>query len=45
MYTGIVSGMCQVLAIEDGEEIRSFVVELAGHENDILTEGYRVVAY
>ena len=31
MYTGIVSGMCQVLAIEGGEEIRSFVVELARH--------------
>ena len=29
MYTGIVSGMCQVLAIEGGEEIRSFVFELA----------------
>ena len=31
MYTGIVSGMCQVLTIEGGEEIRSFVVELARH--------------
>ena len=35
MYTGIVSGICQVLAIEDGEEIRSFVVELAGHEDGL----------
>jgi riboflavin synthase len=35
MYTGIVAGMCQVLAIEDGEEIRSFVVELGGHEDGL----------
>jgi len=35
MYTGIVSGMCQVLAIEGGEEIRSFVIELARHGDDL----------
>jgi riboflavin synthase alpha subunit len=35
MYTGIISGMCQVLAIEGGEEIRSFVIELAGHEDGL----------
>jgi hypothetical protein len=35
MYTGIVSGICQVLAIENGEEICSFVVELAGHEDGL----------
>ena len=35
MYTGIVSGMCQVLAIEGGEEKRSFVIELARHGDDL----------
>ena len=35
MYTGIVSGMCQVLAIKVGKEIHSFVVELAGYEDGL----------
>lgn len=30
MFTGIVAGISQITAIEDGEEIRSFVVDLSG---------------
>ena len=32
MFTGIVAGISQITAIEDGEEIRSFVVDLAGFD-------------
>ena len=39
MFTGIVAGISQITAIEDGEEIRSFVVDLAGFD-----EGLEVVA-
>ncbi|MDP6885570.1 MAG: riboflavin synthase subunit alpha [Candidatus Thalassarchaeaceae archaeon] len=35
MFTGIVAGISQITAIEDGEEIRSFVVDLAGFEEGL----------
>ena len=35
MFTGIVAGISQITAIEDGEEIRSFVVDLAGFDEGL----------
>ena len=35
MYTGIVAGTCRVLAVEDGEEVCSFVVDLGGHDDGL----------
>jgi len=35
MFTGIVAGISQITAIEDGEEIRSFVVDLVGFEEGL----------
>lgn len=35
MYTGIVAGACSVLAVEDGDEVRSLVVDLDGHEGGL----------
>ncbi len=35
MFTGIVAGISQITAIEDGEEIRSFVVDLSGFDEGL----------
>ncbi|MEO2222145.1 MAG: riboflavin synthase subunit alpha, partial [Candidatus Poseidoniia archaeon] len=35
MYTGIVAGICQIVAIEDGEEIRSFTIDLSGFDEGL----------
>ena len=35
MFTGIVAGISQITHIEDGEEIRSFVVDLAGFDEGL----------
>jgi riboflavin synthase len=35
MYTGIVDGICQIVAIEDGEEIRSFTIDLSGFDEGL----------
>ena len=35
MFTGIVAASCEVLATEQGEEVRSIVVDLSGYDNDL----------
>jgi len=35
MFTGIVAGTSQIAAVEDGEEIRSFVVDLSGFDEGL----------
>jgi len=35
MFTGIVAASCEVLATEQGEEVRSIVVDLSGYDDDL----------
>ena len=35
MFTGIVAAACEVVATEQGEEIRSIIVNLSGHDEDL----------
>ena len=35
MFTGIVAAACEVVATEQGEEIRSIIVNLSGHDQDL----------
>ena len=35
MFTGIVAASCKVLATEQGEEVRSIVVDLSGYDDDL----------
>tara|TARA_B100000700_G_scaffold141722_1_gene157710 strand:+ start:1097 stop:1699 length:603 start_codon:yes stop_codon:yes gene_type:complete len=35
MFTGIVAAACEVVAIEQGEEVRSILVNLSGHDEDL----------
>ena len=35
MFTGIVAASCEVLSTEQGEEVRSIVVDLSGYDNDL----------
>ena len=35
MFTGIVAAACEVVATEQGEEVRSILVNLRGHDEDL----------
>ena len=35
MFTGIVAASCEVVATEQGEEVRSIVVDLSGYDDDL----------
>ena len=35
MFTGIVAASCEVVATEQGEEVRSIVVDLGGYDDDL----------
>ena len=35
MFTGIVAASCEVVKIEEGEEVRSIVVDLSGYDDDL----------
>ena len=35
MFTGIVAAACEVVATEQGEEVRSILVNLSGHDEDL----------
>ena len=35
MFTGIVAASCEVVKIEQGEEVRSIVVDLSGYDDDL----------
>ena len=35
MFTGIVAAACDVVATEEGEEIRSIVVDLTGYDEGL----------
>ena len=35
MFTGIVATSCEVVATEQGEEVRSIVVDLSGYDDDL----------
>ena len=35
MFTGIVAASCEVVSTEQGEEVRSIVVDLSGYDNDL----------
>lgn len=35
MFTGIVAASCEVLSTEQGEEVRSIVVDLSGYDDDL----------
>ena len=35
MFTGIVVAACEVVATEQGEEVRSILVNLSGHDEDL----------
>ena len=35
MFTGIVAASCEVVAIEQGEEVRSIVFDLSGYDDDL----------
>ena len=35
MFTGIVAAACEVVATEQGEEVRSIVVDLSGYDDDL----------
>ena len=35
MFTGIVAASCEVVATEQGEEVRSIIVDLSGYDDDL----------
>ena len=35
MFTGIVAAACEVVATEQGDEVRSILVNLRGHDEDL----------
>ena len=35
MFTGIVAASCEVVSTEQGEEVRSIVVDLRGYDDDL----------
>ena len=35
MFTGIVAASCEVVSTDQGEEVRSIVVDLSGYDDDL----------